>query len=239
MDRIQAIMRWAMARLRRVDARRLPDPPRSGRPRDTGTPTAPEESTALGKPGFADEALPWLDAVHRFALQLTRDPTAAEDLVQETYLRAFRSWEQFDRGTNCRSWLFTICRNTFFHERDRASTRYEVQEADGRRDGAPMGPEVESAVRAYGAPDAFFDGILDETLAASIDALPEEFREVLVMSDLGDLTYAEISEVLGIPVGTVKSRLFRARRNIRETLLEHGMRTAHDDVRPEREGRSR
>jgi hypothetical protein len=90
MDQIRATMLRAWARLNRSHERQRADPPRPGRPRDAGTPVSASESEALGKPGFADEALPWMDAVHRFALRLTRDPAAAEDLVQETYLRAFR-----------------------------------------------------------------------------------------------------------------------------------------------------
>ncbi|HSJ16102.1 MAG TPA: sigma factor, partial [Longimicrobiales bacterium] len=122
MDRIRATMLKAWAKLNGAAARQRRDPPRAGRLRDPGTPVPASEAEALGKPGFAEEALPWLDAVHRFALRLTRNPTEAEDLVQETYLRAYRSWEQFAPGSNCRSWLFTICRNTHLHERDRASS---------------------------------------------------------------------------------------------------------------------
>jgi RNA polymerase sigma-70 factor (ECF subfamily) len=180
-----------------------------------------EQGEALGKPGFAEEALPWLDAVHRFALRLTRDRTAAEDLVQETYLRAYRSWDQFDRGTNCRSWLFTICRNTHIHERERASTRYEVMESE-MRDANGAGASrsfIDQRAVTTGSPDDFFKLIVDDALVAAIDALPDEFREVLILSDLGDLTYPEISEVLAIPIGTVKSRLFRARHQLRDMLV--------------------
>jgi RNA polymerase sigma-70 factor, ECF subfamily len=182
---------------------------------------AAEEAAALDRPGFAEEALPWLDAVHRFALRLTRDQTAAEDLVQETYLRAYRSWDQFDRGTNCRSWLFTICRNTHLHERERASTRYEVIESDIREaDGIPTARSfMDQRAVATGSPDDFFKIIMDDTLVEAIDALADDFRDVLILSDLGDLTYPEISEVLAIPIGTVKSRLFRARHQVRDMLL--------------------
>jgi RNA polymerase sigma-70 factor, ECF subfamily len=220
MDRIRATIMRAWARLDRGAARRREDPPRPGRPRDTGTPVPAEATDALGKPGFAEEALPWLDAVHRFALRLTRDPTAAEDLVQETYLRAFRSWDQFDRGTNCRSWLFTICRNSHLHERERASMRYEVTESDIRdAEDATSRSFMDQHAVATGSPDDFFKVILDDALVAAIDALSGDFREVLILSDLGDLTYPEISEVLAIPIGTVKSRLFRARHQVRDMLL--------------------
>lgn len=234
MDRIRATMLKAWARLNRSDVRQRSDPPRAGRPRDPGAPVPPSEAQALGKPGFAEEALPWMDAVHRFALRLTRNGTEAEDLVQETYLRAFRSWEQFERGTNCRSWLFTICRNTHLHERERASSRYEMTETDamGQGYGEASRPLIGQRALATRSPDDFFEQIVDDRLVEAIDALAEDFRETLILSDLADLNYNEISEVLDIPVGTVKSRLFRARRQLREALLVHGMESANADGRP-------
>jgi RNA polymerase sigma-70 factor, ECF subfamily len=232
MDRIRATMLKAWARLNRSHLRQRSDPPRPGRPRDPGTPVPQPEAQALAKPGFAEEALPWLDAVHRFALRLTRNTAEAEDLVQETFLRAFRSWEQFERGTNCRSWLFTICRNTHLHERERASTRYEIAETDAMGDDDAARPLLDQRARGTRSPDDFFEQIIDDRLIEGIDALPDEFRETLILSDLADLNYAEIAEVLDVPVGTVKSRLFRARRQLRETLLVHGMDSAYADDRP-------
>jgi RNA polymerase sigma-70 factor, ECF subfamily len=234
MDRIRATMLKAWAHLNRSHVRQRSDPPRAGRPRDPGAPVPLPESEALGKPGFAEEALPWMDAVHRFALRLTRNGAEAEDLVQETYLRAFRSWDKFERGTNCRSWLFTICRNTHLHERERASTRYEMTETDAMGDGHgdASRPLLGQRAVATRSPDDFFEQIVDERLLGAVDALPEEFRETLILSDLADLNYAEISDVLGIPVGTVKSRLSRARRQLREALLVHGMESAYAEGGP-------
>jgi RNA polymerase sigma-70 factor, ECF subfamily len=231
MDRIRATMLKAWARLNRSDVRQRSDPPRAGRPRDPGAPLPAPESRALGKPGFAEEALPWMDAVHRFALRLTRNGAEAEDLVQETYLRAFRSWDQFQPGTSCRSWLFTICRNTHLHERERARSRYEMTQTDAEGDHAGSRSLVDQRAVATQSPDDFFDQIVDDRLLEAIDALPEEFRETLILSDLADLNYAEISEVLDIPVGTVKSRLSRARRQLRDALLVHGMESAYADGR--------
>lgn len=227
MDRIRATMMKAWARLNRSDARQRIDPPRAGRPRDQGVRMPEAEARALGKPGFAEEAMPWMDAVHRFALRLTRNATEAEDLVQETYLRAYRSWDQFERGTNCRSWLFTICRNTHLHERKRASSRYEMTETDATSDGDASSSLVDRRALAVQSPEDFFEQIVDDRLLQAIDALPEEFRETLILSDLADLTYGEISEVLEVPVGTVKSRLFRARRQLRKALLVQGMDSAY------------
>jgi RNA polymerase sigma-70 factor (ECF subfamily) len=236
MDRIRATMLKAWAHLNGSDVRQRRDPPRAGRPRDPGVPMQVPETQPLAKPGFAEEALPWMDAVHRFALRLTRNGAQAEDLVQETYLRAFRSWDQFERGSNCRSWLFTICRNTHLHERDRANSRYEITDTDAAGAGDTARSLMDQRALAAQSPDEFFDQIVDDRLLEAIDALAEEFRETLILSDLADLNYAEISEVLDIPVGTVKSRLFRARRQLRDTLLVHGMESAYADGRrgPER-----
>ncbi len=231
MDRIRATMMKAWAHLNGSVVRQRIDPPRAGRPRDPGVPGPMPETQPLGKPGFAEEALPWMDAVHRFALRLTRSGEEAEDLVQETYLRAFRSWDQFERGTNCRSWLFTICRNTHLHERERASSRYEMTETDVTGAGDAARSLVNQRALAAQSPDDFFKQIVDDRLLEAIDSLAEAYRETLILSDLADLNYAEISEVLDIPVGTVKSRLFRARRQLRDALLIHGMKSAYADVR--------
>lgn len=217
LERMRATVLRAWALLRR-DAAAPPAGVRPGRPRDPGRAVSAAETEAVGKPGFAEEALPWLDAVFRFALRLTRDQAAAEDLVQETFLRAFRSWEQFQRGTNCRSWLFTICRHTYLHERERAHVRYEVAGAGVAGEEPAAIPFVDPLTASALPPDAFFNDIVDDELIAAIDALPDDHREVLTLSDLGDLSYPEIADVLNIPVGTVKSRLSRARRQVRERL---------------------
>ena len=182
-------------------------------------PEASGDTPVLAAEGFAEEALPWLDAVFGFSLRLTQgDRDAAEDLVQDTFLRAHRFWHTFEQGTNARSWLFTICRNTFLHGEERAINRYERPESD-----FDARTETLAAVSAWGKssvpPDReFFDRLIDEQVVEAIDELPDEFREVLVLSDLGDLKYAEIAEVLDLPVGTVKSRLFRARRILQDRL---------------------
>lgn len=222
LDTIRRTLQRAFERLS-VDAGSARRPVRA-RARDTGSPATSEERALLKRPGFAEEALPWMNAVHRFALSLTRDGDAAQDLVQDTYLRAYRSWHTYERGTSCRSWLFTICRNTFLHGLERRSVRDEVPAAALNVDAesAATRDHFERVGSAGSDADALFGSTLDERVIAAIDALPESYREVLVLSDLGDLTYPEIEQVLAIPRGTVKSRLFRARRLLQATLLEYG-----------------
>ena len=198
-----------------------------GRPRES--PADPGgEAPAIAAAGFAEEALPWLDAVYRFSMRLTRgDQDAAEDLVQDTFLRAHRFWHSYERGTNAKSWLFTICRNTYLH-------RNELVRNQRERPAADLDARVEelSAASAFEkAPadpeQAFFGGLIDDRVIEAIDALPEEFHEVLVLSDIGDLKYAEIAQVLDVPVGTVKSRLFRGRRLLQDRLREFAVESGY------------
>lgn len=205
-------MAWAML------SGRIERDVQPGRPREAPPPPSAEAS-AIDAEGFAEEALPWLDAVYRFAMRLTRgDQDAAEDLVQETYLRAHRFWSTYQRGTHVKSWLFTICRNTYLHQKELVRNQRESSEAklDARVDAI-------SAVSAFGSgsldpEQEFFARLIDDQVVEAIDALPKEFREVLVLSDLGDLKYSEVAQVLDVPVGTAKSRLFRARRLLQEQL---------------------
>lgn len=175
--------------------------------------------------GFEEEALPHLDAVYRFALRLAGSPDRAEDLVQETFLRAYRSWDQYTRGTAAKSWLFTICRNVFLRGEERGKRHDEiVQENVGREGPAAqaVNPVWSSVVGADPEGD-FFESIVDERIVEAIDELPEEYRTAVVLSDVEGLPYAEIAELMGVPVGTVKSRLFRGRRQLQQVLYEYAL----------------
>ncbi|HEX6939475.1 MAG TPA: sigma-70 family RNA polymerase sigma factor [Longimicrobiales bacterium] len=176
---------------------------------------------------FEAEALPHLDAVYRFALRLTGSPADAEDLVQETFLRAFRSWDQYTPGTRAKSWLFTICRNVFLRQRERSVRHDEIlQQAAGSVDAtgtdAPEGPLFAPA-SASDPEGTFFHKVVDASILDAIDALPVDFRDAVVLSDLEGLSYAEIARVLDIPIGTVKSRLFRGRRQLQEKLYAYAV----------------
>jgi RNA polymerase sigma-70 factor (ECF subfamily) len=161
---------------------------------------------------FDQEAVAQLDALYSFAFKLTRVREEAEDLVSDTLLRAFERWRQFEMGSNLRAWLFTILYHAFVSRKRRIDAR-EV----------PM-PETEDGFNrlepaADEDPEAtFFDSFIDEDVVRAIGELPEEYRSALVMSDVHGLRYAEIAGVLGIPEGTVKSRLFRGRRMLQGRL---------------------
>lgn len=178
----------------------------------------------LERPGFVEEALPWLDAVYRFGLRLTGDPSDAEDLTQETFLRAYRSWHTYTRGTSARSWLFTIARNAFLRGRETAGRRQESFSSELNADIESLAAARELGEVQNEDPERrFFDSFLDEEVDAAINRLPEEFRDAVVLSDLEGLSYNEVAEVLNIPVGTVKSRLYRGRRLLARALRDYAL----------------
>jgi RNA polymerase sigma-70 factor (ECF subfamily) len=165
---------------------------------------------------FERDALPWLDDVYRFALSLTRDESDADDVVQETFLRAYRSWHTFIPGTDCRRWLFTICRNVFLRSRERERPTVDLE--DGEQDAVAAG-SVYSAAREAGYSDIFARVDLAPALREALDELAEPFRSAVVLVDVEDMTYESAAEVMHVPIGTVRSRLFRGRRLLQEKLL--------------------
>lgn len=167
--------------------------------------------------------------MYRFALRLTGSADAAEDLVQETFLRAFRSWEQFTPGTKARSWLFTICRNVFLRQQQRGRRHDEILEEETGRGPGMGGTEVPAlnpvwlSTMGRDPEGAFFSSIVDAKVLEAIDDLPEEYRTAVVLSDLEGLSYNEVAELMDVPVGTVKSRLFRGRRKLQKELHDYAV----------------
>ena len=168
--------------------------------------------------GFEETALPHLTSVGRFALSLTRHEADADDLVQETFLRALRGWHTFTPGTDCRRWLFTICRNAFINLWARKPR--ERGWGDGDPDAMPAAAAHMQAV-SEGIADVFDYLDVRPAIEAAVHALPEPHHSILVMIDLEEMTYEEAAAVLGVPLGTVRSRLYRARRHVQEALLAH------------------
>lgn len=178
---------------------------------------------------FDQEALPHLDALYRVALRLTGDPSQAEDLVQDTMLKAYRAWRQYRPGTNAKGWLLTILRNTFINDYRRRKHEPIAMDLDAVEPHA-----IERSIQEADPEGAFFSRIVDAKVLEAIDALPQEFREVLVLSDIEGMRYAEIAEALQIPVGTVKSRLFRARRHLQAELYAHAVEMGYIQPRESR-----
>jgi RNA polymerase sigma-70 factor, ECF subfamily len=179
-----------------------------------GKPSSSDQGRPARAAEFEAEALASVDSLYRTALRLTRVPADAEDLVQETYLKAFRAADSFKAGTNLRAWLFTILHNTARNRvRDRARDAVTVdselieQASEGAHDGSPDTPE---------------SLLLRETLApelqAAIDELPDAFRQAVWLRDVEEFSYAEIADMLNIPAGTVMSRISRGRRMLFDRL---------------------
>ncbi len=180
----------------------------------TPTPTPVDEKRA----SFEREALVHLDALYRVALRLTANPSDADDLVQETMLKAFRAWDQYEKGTNAKGWLLTILRHAFINEYRRRTRHPENVDLDTIEPFAVFGE-----IQDEDPQGAFFDKIVDDEVLKAIDQLPETFRETLVLSDVEGMSYQEIAKILEIPVGTVKSRLFRARQALQGKLYEYAV----------------
>jgi RNA polymerase sigma-70 factor (ECF subfamily) len=184
--------------------------------RQGGVAAAGAGKAARATPGdddtFAAEALSHIDSLYGTAMRLARRAADAEDLVQDTYLKAFRSSAQFERGTNMKAWLFTILHNTFRN----------MRRHDGRN---PIDVDSEAVEQAAGDSTQEFSpeqlltrASLDQDLQAALDALPETFRQAVWLRDVEELTYAEIARVLDVPIGTVMSRISRGRRSLFERL---------------------
>jgi RNA polymerase sigma-70 factor (ECF subfamily) len=159
---------------------------------------------------FEDLAMPLFDQLYNFAHWLTQDRAEAEDLVQETYAKALRGFSSFQAGTNFRAWMYRILRNSFLSSRTGLKTMVVLDEESG--DSLPtekVTPEV-----------LFIEQANREIVQRALAELPVQFREILLLCEVEEMSYQEISETLAIPIGTVMSRLSRARRALRETLLE-------------------
>ncbi|MFQ5691220.1 MAG: sigma-70 family RNA polymerase sigma factor [Gemmatimonadota bacterium] len=176
----------------------------------------PDELLETKRASFEREALPHLDVLHGFALRLVSgDEARAEDLVQEAMLRAYRAWHTFEPGTNCKAWLMTIVHNTmvnYYRSWKRRPTEVDVNAVAERT--------VFEDVRGVDPEGEFFDRIVDKEVLRAIDRLPLKHREAVVLRDVQGLTYAEMVQVLGVPEGTVKSRLFRARQTLQRELYD-------------------
>ncbi|TVP54563.1 MAG: sigma-70 family RNA polymerase sigma factor [Gemmatimonadales bacterium] len=174
---------------------------------------------------FEAEALPQMDAVYRFALRLSKSEDRAQDLTQETFLRAYQNWEKYTQGTKVKSWLFTICRNLFLRTEERGKRHDEIVTGVADTDPRQISREatVFMAVRDRDPEGHFWREMVDARVLEAIDDLPDEFREAVILSDLEGLPYQEVAEIVDVPVGTVKSRLFRGRRILQEALYEYAV----------------
>jgi len=186
-----------------------------------------QERPAVSREGdaaFEQYVLPEVEVMLRVARSLTRNHADAEDLVQDTLIRAYKAIERFD-GRYPRAWLLTILRNTHIN-RNRRRRPELLRDPDAQMERLAASPEEDEASR----PDRFVDLEFDADLEDALASLSDPFAEIVQLVDIDGLAYAEAAEVLGIPVGTVMSRLHRARKKIREQLRRTGAAPTHDDL---------
>ncbi|MEM7403237.1 MAG: sigma-70 family RNA polymerase sigma factor [Myxococcota bacterium] len=179
-------------------------------------------NSIAGKRLFEKEVLPHVDALFGAALRLSRSVSDAEDLVQETYLKAFRSFTQFETGTNCKAWLFRILTNTFINKYRRKAKEKEVLEQEIRSTQLPeKGTQWEQLQAASSPETRVVNSFLSDEVLAALEKVPEDFRNIVLLSDLYNFSYKDIAKRVGIPIGTVMSRLFRGRRILQEQLFAY------------------
>jgi RNA polymerase sigma-70 factor, ECF subfamily len=168
---------------------------------------------------FAELAMEYMPALYSAALRMTRSSADAEDLVQETYLKAYRGFGSFTEGTNLKAWLYRILTNTYINSYRAARRRPEVTDVEDvedlylyrrlQSDGAPLGRSAE---------DEALDRITDDDVKAAIESLPDTFRITVLLADVEGFSYKEIAEITDVPIGTVMSRLHRGRRALQKAL---------------------
>ena len=184
---------------------------------------------------FADVAMEHMPSLYTAALRMTRNPADAEDLVQETYLKAYRAFNSFTEGTNLKAWLYRILTNTYINTYRAKKRRPEESDIDDlenfylyRRLGG-----LEGASAGRSAEDEVLDHFTETEVKEAIEALPEQFRMAVLLGDVEGFSYKEIAEILDVPIGTVMSRLHRGRRALQKRLYEFGRQRG---LVPEREG---
>ncbi len=174
------------------------------------------------KDNFHKEALPHLDALYYAARYMTKDPRDAEDLVQETFLKAYRFFHRYTAGTNCKAWLFRILTNTHIN-RQRGKHREFAYIENVDVEGAQDNPISETSAFYKNPEQGYLHGLVHEEVKRALDAIPDDFRTAVVLADLQDFSYKEIAEIMECPIGTVMSRLHRGRKMLQKRLRAHAI----------------
>ena len=170
---------------------------------------------------FQSVVVPHVDALYNTALRMTRNPQDAEDLVQETYLKAYKYYDKFTEGTNLKAWLFRILKNTFINNYRKRQQEPPQNAFDEIEDAFERHISAEAGGRIPSPEENALENVLDDEVQQAMDSLPDDYRMVVVLADLEDFSYQEIAQILDIPVGTVMSRLYRARRRLESEMLNY------------------
>jgi RNA polymerase sigma-70 factor (ECF subfamily) len=178
-------------------------------------------NTNTQKSRFVEIMLPYSDQLHSYGYYLTGDKEQAADLLQETYLRAFRFFDRFEEGTNAKAWLYTIMKNTFINTYRHAKRTPTTVEFNDELFTGPTG-------NAFGDMDSSLEHALGDDVVRALASLPEKFKSIIILRDIEDMPYEEIAEVLNIPIGTVRSRLHRARSVLFSRLKSYAKAVGYD-----------
>lgn len=181
---------------------------------------------------FETEFLPHIDALKTFAYHLSYDDDDANDLVQETYMKAYRFIDKYDVGTNAKAWLFKILKNAYINEyrkKSRRPTQVDYEDFINYHDG-----DNDTFSGYLDLREELFDNMMGDEVTIAINALPIDFRTVLLLCDVEGFTYEEISKIIDIPIGTVRSRLFRARNMLKDKLKNYAEKRGYTDYRGQR-----
>ena len=175
---------------------------------------------------FEAAAMPFVDALYNTAYRMTRNAEDAEDLVQETYLKAYRYYDKFEEGTNFKAWLFKIMKNTFINNYRKKQQTPTLSDFADIEESFETQVSEDAARQIKNPEQELLENVLDEDVQQAIDKLPPDYRMVVLLADLEGFSYKEIAEILEVPVGTVMSRLYRGRRLMEASMLdfarEHG-----------------
>jgi RNA polymerase sigma-70 factor (ECF subfamily) len=182
---------------------------------------------------FEDELLPFADALKTFAYHLTMSDADANDLVQETYLKAYRFIDKYEEGTNAKAWLFKILKNAFINDYRKKSKRPRTTDYE---DIVAYHESDDDRITGYmDLRDEIFQTMMGDEVTMAINALPLDFRTVILLCDIEGFTYEEISKIIDVPIGTVRSRLFRARNLLKERLQKYAEKFGYRDVRGQKQ----
>lgn len=184
-----------------------------------------QKKSADIREAFAREAVPHVDALYATAIRLTRNEGDAEDLIQETMLKAYRYFDKYEQGTNCKAWLFKIMTNTFINKYRKAQKRKEFLIDDDSRPLAERAvmPERNPLHQHFGDQDTMFFRLFGDEVKAALEEIPVDFRVVVLLADLQDFAYKDIADIMECPIGTVMSRLYRGRRMLQQKLHDYAV----------------